>query len=219
MCYFKVANASFPVYRILAASNQRGKKLRSLKKYAMAFLMCMVLLGAGCRGTAPTYHISEDMDFSFIKRVAVLPLDNLTKDRFAADIVRQVLISELLASGFVDVAIPGEVITAVKQQGIRNVSSLNAEQMKAMGDALGVQAVVFGSVERFGEVRSGNVSAPEVAVTLMMADTSSGEVIWSVTKTGGGTGFMARHFGAKPPTMSETVLKVVRDAVQTLAEY
>ena len=50
----------------------------------------------------------------------------------------------------------------------------------------------------------------------MMADTSSGSIIWSVTKTRGGAGFMARHFGARADTMSEAVLKVVREAIQTL---
>ncbi len=53
----------------------------------------------------------------------------------------------------------------------------------------------------------------------MMADTSSGSIIWSITKTGGGAGFMARHFGTKTKTMSETVLSVVREAIETFTEY
>jgi hypothetical protein len=65
-------------------------------------------------------------------------------------------------------------------------------------------------------MRIGNITAPEVTITLMMADTSSGSVIWSVTKTGGGANFMARHFGAKSESMSEAVLRVVREAIQTL---
>jgi hypothetical protein len=71
-------------------------------------------------------------------------------------------------------------------------------------------------VEKFGEVRTGNISAPEVTITLMMADASSGSVIWSVTKTGGGASFMARHFGARSDTMSEAVIRVVREAIETL---
>lgn len=190
-----------------------------LKKYALTGMLCLLLLGAGCRSSMPSFHVRQDVDFGFIKRVAVLPLNNLTNERFAAEAVRQVVISELLASGLVDVVIPGEVKAAIDRLGIKSVSSLNTKQIKALGTALGVQALIFGSVEQFGMVRMGNISAPNVTITLMMADTGSGSIIWSVTSTGVGGGFMARHFGARTETMSETLLRVVKEAIRTLAKY
>ncbi|MCG2710147.1 MAG: hypothetical protein L6246_07530 [Thermodesulfovibrionales bacterium] len=159
------------------------------------------------------------MDFGYVKRVAVLPLDNLTNEKYAGEIVRQVVISELLASGLVDVVVPGEVIAAIQKLRLKPEESLNAEQIKAVGKDLKVQAVILGSVEKFGEARVGNISAPEISITLMMADTSSGSIVWSATRTSGGASFMARHFGARSDTMSETVLKVVREAIQTLYKY
>lgn len=180
-------------------------------------MLSIVIIAFGCSGQGtPSFYVRQDYDFSFIKRVAVLPLDNITNERFAGETVRQVVISELLATGLVDVAVPGESVAAIEKLGIKSVSSLNAEQIKAMGNALKVQAIVFGSVGKFGEARTGNISAPEVSITLMMADAGSGSIIWSVTKTGGGASFMARHFGARSETMSETVLRVVREAIQTL---
>jgi len=206
-------------FTITTLKSKRRNKMDLLKKYALAGMLCLLLLGAGCRSSMPSYHIRQDVDFSFIKRVAVLPLKNLTNERFAAEAVRQVVISELLASGLVDVVVPGEVTAALENLGIRSGSSLNAEQIKALGKALGVQAVIFGSVEQFGMVRTGSISAPNVTITLMMADTGSGSIIWSVTRTGTGGGFMARHFGARAETMSETLLRVVKEAIQTLTEY
>ena len=194
--------------------------MNSLKKYILAgtlFLLC-ISFGCGGKGT-PAFYISHDIDFSFIKKVAVLPLDNLTNERFAGDTIRQVVISELLASGLVDVACPGDAIAAIETLKLKPGQPLSADQIKAVGKALKVQAVVLGAVNKFGEVKEGNVSAPEVAITLMMADTGSGTIIWSVTKTRGGAGFMARHFGARSETMSETMLKVIREALQTLYKY
>jgi hypothetical protein len=52
-----------------------------------------------------------------------------------------------------------------------------------------------------------------------MADTSSGSIIWSVTKTRGGADFWAKHFGARADTMSEAALKVVKEAIQTLYKH
>lgn len=158
------------------------------------------------------------MDFGSVKRVAVLPLDNLTNERYAGEIVRQVVIGELLASGLVDVIVPGEVTAAIDKMGSKSTSSFTEEQIKTLGSSLKVQAVILGSVGKFGEVRVGNISAPEISITLMMADTSSGSIVWSATRTSGGASFMARHFGATSDTMSESVLKVVRETLRTLTK-
>jgi hypothetical protein len=192
--------------------------MNSLRRYMLlgaVFIIVTVIFGCAGRGTS-SFYIRQDYDFSYIKKVAVLPLDNLTNEKFAADAVRQVVISELLSTGLVDVTVPGEAEGAVDKIGLRYIKALNAEQIKSLGNSLKVQAVVFGAVEKFGEVRTGNISAPEVTITLMMADASSGSVIWSVTKTGGGASFMARHFGARSDTMSEAVIRVVREAIETL---
>jgi len=195
--------------------------MRSINKLFMLSLLFAVLLGAGCGGAkvAPAFYVNPETDFSFVKRVAVLPFDNLTNDKFAGDAVRQIVISELLASGLVDVTCPGDAIAAMEKLKLKQGQSPTAEDIKAIGKALKVQAVILGAVNKFGEIREGNISAPEVAITLMMADASSGSIIWSVTKTRGGAGFMARHFGARSETMSETVLAVVREAIRTLYKY
>lgn len=189
------------------------------KKYIPVCMILIAIMFPGCRGNAPVYHVDPDVDFSFFKNVAVLPLDNLTNNKSAGKIVKQVVISELLASGLVDVVLPGEVLSAISELGIQNISVLDKSQVKTLGKALKVDAVIMGAVEEYGEVRSGNLSAPEVTISLMMADVESGNIIWSITLTRGGLDFMTRHFGAKSETMSEIVQGVVREAIQTLAEY
>lgn len=195
-------------------------KKKLLKRFLLIFVLFAITVSSGCVGrVTPSFYIRPDYDFSYIKKVAVLPLDNLTNEKFAGEVVRQVVICELLASGLVDVTVPGDVDTAIEKLGLRAYKSLSAEQIKAISNSLKVQAVILGSVDKFGEMRIGNISAPEVTITLMMADATSGSIIWSITKTGGGASFMARHFGAKSESMSEAVLKVVREAIQTLYQY
>ena len=184
----------------------------------MICFSCALFLHACGGKRAPSYYINQDTDFSFIKTVAVLPLDNLTNDRFAGESVRQVIISELLASGLADVVCPGDVACACETVKIKPGQSPSAEQIRAIGKTLKVQAVIFGTVNKYGEIREGNVSAPEISITLMMADTNSGSIIWSVTKTYGGVDFWAKHFGTRADTMSETVLRVVRAAIRTLCK-
>jgi TolB-like protein len=202
-------------------SEMRGYiRVKLFKKFIIISILFILFICSGCAGKGtPSFYINQNIDFSFIKKVAVLPLDNLTNERFAADSVRQVVISELLASGLVEVTVPGDAVAAIEKLKLKPGQQLGADEIKAVGKSLNVQAVILGSVNKFGEVREGNISAPEVSITLMMADTSSGSIIWSVTETRGGASFWARHFGARAETMSETVLKVVRKALQTLYSY
>jgi TolB-like protein len=205
--------------RNFTGKSSKERKLSVIRIYIFPLFFCALLLGTGCRSSSPTYHISPDVDFSFIKKVAVLPFQNLSNEKFAGEIVRQVVISEFLASGLIDVVVPGDVTTTLKTLDIKSTVPLNAEQIKAIGSILKVQAVIMGAVEQYGGTRYGNIEAPELTVTFIMADTTAGNIIWSITKTGGGVSFMARHFGAKSKTMSEIVLSVVREAIETFIEF
>jgi hypothetical protein len=197
----------------------RRNDMHCLRKLIVFMMLLAVTLFSGCRSSGPVYHMREDIDFSYFKNVAVLPMDNLTSDKSAGEIVRQLIISELLASGLVDVVVPGEVSSALNKLSITDVSTMTKKQIMTLGELINVQAVIMGSVDQYGEVRSGNVSAPEVTITLLMADTTSGDIVWSMTNTHGGASFMERHFGTKSKTMSETVLTVVRETIDTLTMY
>jgi PBP1b-binding outer membrane lipoprotein LpoB len=213
-------NLSFPENErerfSLLSDIKRKMQMKARKRVLIATILALQL--AGCRAAAPPVHMQQDVDFSYIKRVAVMPLNNLTGGKFADDIVRQVVINQLLASGLVDVVVPGDVLSAGEKLGIKTLDAADQEQIKSIAAALKVQAVIHGSVIKFGESRSGNVSFPEVTIALMMSEASSGSIIWSVTRTSDQPGFMARHFGASADTMSETVFKVVQQAVQTLSQ-
>ena len=191
-----------------------------LRKRFLVLMIISLFVLIGCRGNMQTpYHVSNDVDFSFIKNVAVLPLENLTREQAAGEIMRRLVISELLASGMVNVVVPGEVNLAVKDLSIKNTSSLSIDQIKDLGRALRVEGIVMGSIEQYGYSKSGSNPAPEVTISLMMADTGTGDIIWSVTERKGGGGFLSRHFGATSQTLSETALYVVREAIGTLTVY
>jgi len=193
---------------------------KMLAKAPAACLLAFILLSA-CRTPAetPSLHIKEDMDFSFIKRVAVLPFRNLSAYEGGDEIIRSYVSNELLASGLVDVVVPGDVFTGLSQTGVKNITSLSAGEIQAVGKALKVQAVVFGTIEVWREIQSGTVGVPEITLTIIMADTSSGNIIWSVTRMEGGGNFSSRHLGFQSDTMSKVGLRAVKNAVRTLSEY
>jgi hypothetical protein len=181
--------------------------------------VCVTLLAMGCRSSAPTYYINPNVDFSYIKKVAVLPFDNLTGTKGVEDVLRHIVIHELLVSGLMEVVVPGEAIGAMEALGIKSVSTLTEDQIKALGKRLDVQGIIIGAIEKYSIEMKGSVGVPEVTLTMMMAETTSGSIVWSVTKTGGGASFVARHFGGSTDTLSEVALDVVREAIDTLFSY
>lgn len=172
----------------------------------------------GCRGGPPTYILTT-YDFSLIQKVAVLPLQNFSGgDPKAADRVRNLVVTEILAVGVLDVIEPGEVNNVLVRQRIESISSLSAEDYKKLGVALGVEALVMGSVDTYERINVAGSFFGEVTVTLMAVDTATGRVIWSANGSGGGVGVMGRLFGVGGDTMTEASQEAVRKAVATLFE-
>ena len=174
-----------------------------------------LILLIGCR-SGPTVYVHSNADFSLIKKVAVLPFENLTQDRFASDKVQKILVTELLSLGAFEVAEPGQVFRVLANQRIENVSNIAAPEIKKVGEALGVQALIFGTVVDFGSTQVGTNPSPEVTVQLRLVETQSGITLWSVSHTRSGVKIPVRLFGIGGETPTEAAGKLIRREVNTI---
>lgn len=171
---------------------------------------------AGCAQMAPATYVHPTYDFSRVKKVAVLPLENLTSDQTAGEKMRKLVVTELLATGIVDVVEPGQVNRVLTAQNIQNLTMLSPEDFKKVGAALGVQMLIVGSVESYDRIQVGGVQAPEVTLTLRGVDVDSGTVVWATSHTQGGATFAARLFGLTGDSLSEVAREAAHAAVATL---
>jgi hypothetical protein len=169
-------------------------------KYKGRVYLLLMLAGLSACASKPTHYLHPTFDFSLVKKIAVIPLENLTPEPQAGEKVRKMVVSEFLAVGVLDVIEPGQVNQALGQQGIRSVSIMSPQEFKKLGDSLGVQAIIVGSVDAFERIRVGGAEFAEVTVTLRAVDTATGAVLWSANNIGGG----------------EAVRDAVRPAVATL---
>jgi TolB-like protein len=185
---------------------------------AVAGLLCL----AGCAGTMkPTEFTNPDFDFSYVERVAVLPFENLTNDRQAGYRATRLTVTELLASGALDVVEPGEVQAAqLKIQGGQpgRFGPPSTEQIISLGQALRVQAIILGSVTQSENLRSGAVQIPVVTLDAHMVETETGATVWAATHTakGGSTGAKVLGTGGEP--ISKTTRRCVRGLLETLID-
>jgi len=157
----------------------------------------------------------ENADITQVKRIAVLPFENFTSDPYAGEKIRRIVITELLARG-TDVVEPGEVTRLLIDMEVRSLRSIKITDIQEIGKKLNVDAIMTGSVEAFGISRGISVSYPEVTINLMLLETSSGNIIWSVHQSTGGPSFWTRHFGSEGISLSEAANETVTEAIGKL---
>lgn len=178
--------------------------------------LLVALLVTGCAGSMrPTRFTNPRIDFAFVERVAVIPFENVSSDSLAGFRATRLLVTELLASGAVDVVEPGEVSAAIARFPGR-VTRPSVEQIVSLGQSLGVQAVIAGTVAQSELLRSGASGIPTVTIDAQMIETETGAIIWAATHTEKGSTAAARLLGTQGEPIAVTTRRCVRRLLDTL---
>ena len=189
--------------------------MRNRRLVFLLTIFMTLFLVAGCATSKRSYK-NNNMDFSSLKRVAVLPFKNLTSDDNAAERVRDSFMGMLLATNAVYVLPPGEVARGISRVGIHNPATPTAEEVKSLGRILKVQAVMTGVLKEYGTVHSGASAANVVGIQLQMLETQTGTIIWSGSSTKGGIGLSDRLFGGGGKPMNNVTEDAINDLLDQL---
>ncbi|VAV83146.1 hypothetical protein MNBD_DELTA01-287 [hydrothermal vent metagenome] len=202
------------MYNISDMLNRSARLRRDCVKLILILLLLTV---AGCGGKVVRY-INPEANFSYIRKVAILPFNNLSSDRYAGEKVRAALTVDLLSRMTFEVMEQGEVskvLTLVMratgaEEGM--VLELDKETLKLLGERLGVQAVILGSVDDYESRRDGGV----VSVSVRMLDTSSGLILWQAKASATGSSLTRKMLGLDSKNSSDLTRKAVSRALNTL---
>lgn len=136
----------------------------------------------GC-GSAPELRtVSKPSEskrqFLGLKKVAVLPLNNINGDKGAEDQAMGLLVAELNIRGtFEEIEDPHYVGSVLKALKLRKVEELDLETVQKMGSEMGAQGLIFGDIHAWG-LGEGDEAAMHVNMTLTLMDTTTGKPIW-----------------------------------------
>ncbi|MGA1823177.1 MAG: hypothetical protein ACMUIP_00845 [bacterium] len=203
------------------------------KNDILFYFLIVILLLCGCSGRYQKVYVNPDVNFGFIKKVAVLPFESLSQDKYAGQKVWNMFITSLLATNAIDVVELGDVqkalsslggadIMEAQQGGVWlqspqvNTTNIGKEKAMALGQLLGVQAIIQGSVEVYEMKRMQSGSYPEVCLSMRMTDVKTGNIIWSVNHTERGGRVLPTIFGVGEDSLSKTTLSAVEKIVETL---
>ena len=194
----------------------RGRTSVRCTALGLAAVLGILALSACASQVPGTVYYHPNADFSTYGRIAVLPLENLAVDRAAGERVRDVLVAELAAQGVFEVVDVGEVNRVLREQGFLDSSAIGPEGIRGLGEELGTQALVLGTVIEYRERRSGAVAAPEVALSVRLLDVESGIVVWSVSDARTGARLSTRLFGLGEMSLNQATREIVRRMIDTI---
>lgn len=193
---------------------------KKVKIKSTVLFSLIIILISGC-SRATIRYINPAANFSYIKKVAVLPFNNLSDDRFAGERVRNALVVDLLSRGVFDVVEQGEVTKVLgvifREAGVEEgrAVQVDSETIKIIGERLGVQAIILGSVDEYAG-GGGYGTHAIVSIALRMLDTSSGIILWQVKSTESGRSIWRKLVGIEEVDRSELMMRAVRNALNTL---
>jgi hypothetical protein len=181
----------------------------------MITVLVFVGLASCARHTAEVFR-DPDMDFGAIQTIAVMPFANQTRELTAADRVRDVFITRLLASGAVYVPPVGEVKRGITRAGIIDPAAPSADEVKSFAGIVKADAVITGAVKEYGDVRSGAAMSTAIAISMQMMESQTGRVVWAASSTKGGITLGDRLFGGGGEPMNVITEKAVDDILDKL---
>ncbi|MBM4129870.1 hypothetical protein FJ250_02420 [bacterium] len=180
-----------------------------------AIVAAMLLLTAGGCGPGASQFIRDDVDLSFVRRVAVYPFYNLSQDMFGGQRVQSVFLTELLARGAVEVVDRGEMLAAIAELKLPPDAILSPEQVVALGKRLQAEGIFFATVEEYGAER-GAEQVQVVTAAYQLCEAQTGRVVWSSQTRTDGTSLLRKLFGGGSASSYDVARANVRAALGTL---
>jgi len=202
-----------------AISERSGSFVVLKKLFYCTLLLAVSLAMTGCSlpfvGKSKAF-VRENVDFGFVRKIAVLPVENNSKDEFAPELVRDLTITRILAAKFFDVTDKGLVDSSLREEAIDRGKPLDAPTIKRLGQKLNVQALLLSTLDIAADSRQGSMSFPEISVTLRMVEVETGLVIWQAGGHQTGDSIWRRLFGLAGRDKYQVTASLVEEILRTI---
>ncbi len=147
-----------------------------------AGLILALMLTAGCAAkksgeSEVSKATAEDYDARAPRSIAVLPFDNMSTDLDATPLIRPIVRKRLVYKGY---DCPGlkKIDDSLTEAGVMVSHDVYAFTPEELGEMLGVDAVMFGTVTDFTTKYAVVYASIAVQLRLELVDCETGDVLW-----------------------------------------
>lgn len=147
------------------------------KQVLVVLVIILAIVSAGCTATRRPRMQPYDAN-NPLKRVAVLPLRNDTNDVDGPGVVRQKMIQALQNRSYTvqDVKETDQILR--DRMGITLGGQLELTTPKELGETLGVEGVLYGTLMDFDEMTTGAYNVKKVRGIFKLINTSNEQIVW-----------------------------------------
>lgn len=181
----------------------------------LLILAALATIGGAC-ASKPTHYVHPNADLGAIKKVAVLPFENVSGVAGSSDKVHKLFLVELLSLEVFDVVEPGAVSKVIRGETAATPDQLTPDDLKRIGKALGADGLFLGQIVDYHDARGAGAGAPEITLQFRLVEATSGATIWSTSETRAGVKTSTRLFGISGDSITEATRKVIRRQLATL---
>jgi TolB-like protein len=196
----------------------KGEVMKKHLILATVFLLGLLMV-VGCgsmtvRSSVKPFSSEEAQQFSSIKKIAVLPFDNLTKQKDAEKLINALLTTEILNQDVFDsVEDVRYVASVMKMLKIKRTQILDRDLVLKMGETMRCEAVIVGEIDAYKIGKKDD--ATDISISVTMLDTRSGDILWTANVTNTSSTSVGKVFGITP---GPNHISMTRDVVATLAK-
>ncbi len=157
--------------------------LRKGLQASLVLAFGLLLLGCASRQRMP---IGSNQGMTDIRRVAIIPFENISREPDAGKKVTNVFLARLYEMNLVEVVDLGEVDPVLMEERVRLTGQVDLATLRKIAAKLKVQGIILGHVEEYKQIRVENYQVPVVGVTVRMVDAGTGNIVWvsSVSRAG-----------------------------------
>jgi hypothetical protein len=191
-----------------------------VNKYFLLTCIAVTLFLFCCACSSTSQHFtSSAIGLGYIKKVAILPLENFTSAKGIEDRSRELLTTRLLALQLYEVVEKGELHSFLQDE-VRSKEKALIDQRtaKRMAREFNIEAYLTGSVDEYTEVRNGSYSYPVIALTLRMVDINTGNIVWQASADDSGYSSAGRLFGLTAEGTNTVLFRLIDRLLNTLSE-
>jgi hypothetical protein len=182
---------------------------------AMIVLATLAAGMSGCASSGGSF-VRQDVDFSYIRRVAIYPFRNLSQDVNASQKVSSIFLTQLLEQDALLVVERGDVLGTMARLQLGVESVLPAEKIVELGREMQVDALFFGTVEEYGLERSSRDYTNVVTASYSLYETQTGQMVWNAQVRTDGASFWRKLFGGGTASLYDVSSENVNRALESL---
>jgi len=140
-----------------------------------------------------------------IQKVAILPFKGPTE--LIGNSVSDMMVTEILRAGRYELVERSQMGKVLNESEIA-LSGLSASKAAEVGNMIGADGVIIGTVDEYSTVAYRGDAIPVVGVSARLIDCSSGKVVWSVD--------LAEKADSRDATLPQHARKVVHEMISAV---